>query len=212
MLIEAWLYAVAHAAEWLGALEGHGRLVGVALGLGILLGVPSGIWTSRSRLVAAIVIPSLNAVRVVPSLAILFLTLPYLGLTFKASAFALTVLALPPILINTDAAFRNLPRDVVEAALAMGMTPAQLLRRVEIPLAFPVVMTGIRTAAVEVVASATLAAFIGGGGLGIYITRGLAMYSIPILLVGAIPVALLALGVDWGIAIFVRSKIQGGER
>jgi osmoprotectant transport system permease protein len=129
----------------------------------------------------------------VPSLAILFLALPYLGTGFRPALFALVVLAFPPIIINTYAGIRNVDRAVVEAAFGMGMEPNQVLRQVELPIALPAVIAGVRTAAVEVIASATLAAFIGGGGLGDFITRGFAVYEPRIMLVGAIPVALLAL-------------------
>ena len=103
------------------------------------------------------------------------------------------MLALPPVLINTDAAFRGIDHAIREAAFGMGMTSWQVLRRVEIPLALPVVVAGIRTAAVEVIASATLSAFVGAGGLGLYVIRGFALYDNSILLVGAVPVAVLAL-------------------
>jgi osmoprotectant transport system permease protein len=105
----------------------------------------------------------------------------------------LTVLAVPPVLINTYAGIHNVDRAVVEVARGMGMEPNQVLRQIELPIAFPAMIAGIRTAAVEVIASATLAAFIGGGGLGDFVTRGFALYDPRIMLVGAIPVALLAL-------------------
>jgi osmoprotectant transport system permease protein len=105
----------------------------------------------------------------------------------------LIFLALPPVVINTDAAFRSLDPAILEAAQGMGMDAQQSLVRVQFPLALPVILTGIRTAAVEVIASATLAAFVGSGGLGIYVTRGFALYDYAILMVGAIPVALLSL-------------------
>ena len=192
-LIQAYIYGLAHNQELLGALLQHLRLVGVALGVGMAVCVPLGVWTSRSEAVAAAVINTFNAVRVIPSLAILFLAIPYFGLTFTAAAIALTILALPPILINTDTAFRTIDAAIREAAFGMGMNQWQVLWRVETPLAIPVILAGIKTAAIEVVASATLAAFIGAGGLGIYVTRGFALYDNSILLVGAIPVALLAL-------------------
>lgn len=193
MLVEAYYYAVSRGDEVLVALGQHLLLVAVALGIGIAVCVPLGVLTSRSRTAALTIINAANALRVVPSLAILFLAIPYLGLTFASSALALTILALPPILINTDAAFRTIPAAINEAAYGMGMTNAQVLWRVQIPLALPVIVAGIRTATIEVIASATLAAFIGGGGLGIYITRGFALFDNSILLVGAISVAGLAL-------------------
>jgi osmoprotectant transport system permease protein len=193
MIAQAAQYALSHRAELFDALGRHLELVGVALAIGIVVCVPLGILTARSRWASLIVTNSFNALRVIPSLAILFLALPYFGLTFTSSAIALTLLALPPILINTDAAFRSIDPAVREVAYGLGMTPRQVLRWVEFPLALPVIIAGIRTSAVEVIASATLAAFIGAGGLGLYIVRGFAMYDISILLVGAIPVALLAL-------------------
>ncbi len=193
ILFDAFQYAAARSDEWLRALEQHLVLVAVALAIGIALCVPLGILSSRSKSVSFAVINSANGLRVIPSLAILFLAIPYFGLSFTAAALALTLLALPPILINTDAAFRTIPAAIKEAAYGMGMTSRQVLWRIELPLALPVIVTGIRTATIEVIASATLAAFIGGGGLGIYITRGFALFDNSILLVGAISVALLAL-------------------
>lgn len=193
VLIDAFQYAAARADELRAAFGQHLLFVAVALSIGILVCVPLGIWTSRSRAASFGIINGANGLRVIPSLAILFLAIPYFGLSFAAAALALTLLALPPILINTDAAFRGISPAVKEAAYGLGMTGRQVLWRVELPLALPVILAGIRIATVEVIASATLAAFIGGGGLGIYITRGFALYDNSILLVGAISVALLAL-------------------
>lgn len=194
-------YASSHSAELMGALEEHLALVAVALFASTVICVPLGIWTAHSRgksfqQIALLVMNGINSLRVVPSLAVLFLIVPYLGLSSTSAAVALIVLAMPPILINTDAAFRGLDPAILEAARGMGMASRQMLWRVELPLALPVVLTGIRTAAVEVISSATLAAFVGSGGLGIYITRGFALYDYAILLVGAVPVALLTLAAE----------------
>src|SRR5262245_11486769 len=123
VLIDAYNYALSRGDELARAFGQHLLLVGVALGFGILLCVPLGILSSRSKSAAFGVINGSNALRVIPSLAILFLALPYFGLSFTSAAIALTVLALPPILINTDAAFRAVPAEVKEAAYGMGMTP-----------------------------------------------------------------------------------------
>ena len=122
--------------------------------------------------------------------------MPILGTGFVPSLFALTLLALPPILINTCTAMRQVDPDMVDAARGMGMTRAQIMRRVELPIAMPVIFAGIRTASVQVVSGAVLAAYIGGGGLGDFITAGIAMMAMPQLLVGAIPATLLAIGAD----------------
>lgn len=196
LLQEAYQYALEHQTELAGALIQHLRLVAVALGISILLCVPLGMWTARSRVAATTLINLFNGLRVIPSLAVLFLAIPYFGLSFTSAALALTLLALPPVLINTDAAYRTIDQAIREAARGMGMTANQILWRVETPLALPVIVTGVRTAATEVIASATLAAFIGSGGLGLYVVRGFALFDIAILLVGAIPVALLTLAVE----------------
>ncbi|MFV9505526.1 MAG: ABC transporter permease, partial [Oscillochloridaceae bacterium umkhey_bin13] len=134
--------------------------------------------------------------RLIPSLAILFLVQPYLGTGFAPALVALTVLAIPPILINVYAGMLGVERPSREAAEAMGMTARQQLLRIELPLALPAIIAGTRIAAVEVISSATLAAFIGAGGLGIFITRGFALFEPRIMLVGAIPIAVLALASD----------------
>lgn len=189
-------YALSHLNELAEATVDHLVLVTVAMFIGILICVPLGIWSARSRNASIVVINSINGIRVIPSLAILFLAVPYLGVGLDTAIVALTILAMPPILVNTDAAFRTIDPAIREAAAGMGMTSRQILFKVEFPLALPIILTGIRTATTEVIASATLAAFIGSGGLGIFIQRGYAMYRPSILLVGAIPVALLAVAAE----------------
>lgn len=194
LLHATWLYAQSHAAEFWGALADHLLLVAISLSISMVISIPIGIWSSRGQRTA--VIDALSTFRVVPSIAVLFLAIPFFGLSQTSAIIALTLLAFPPILINTDAAYRTISPAIREAAVGMGMTAAQVWRRVETPLALPVMLAGIRAATVELVASATLAAFIGVGGLGLYVVRGFALYDISILLVGAIPVALLALFID----------------
>ncbi|MBD2088933.1 ABC transporter permease [Microcoleus sp. FACHB-1515] len=202
---EAYAYAAANAGELVAAFRQHLLLVLLPLSIGLLLGLPLGLWSARSRTAATVFINSFNALRVVPSLAILFLAIPYFGLSFWSAAIALTLLVMPPILISTDVAFRNIDPMIREAAFGMGMNRQQVLRLIEIPLALPVVLAGIKTAMVEVIASATLAAFIGAGGLGTFIVRGFSLYDNAILLVGAIPVALLALLAETSLSWLQRS-------
>jgi osmoprotectant transport system permease protein len=193
LFIAAYQYFLDNQARFWEAMSRHLALSLSALAISVMVGVPLGIWISRRERAAELVISGFGALRLVPSLAILFLALPYLGTGFRPALLALTVLALPPVLINAYAGIRNVDRALVEAATGMGMQPAQVLRQIELPIALPAIIAGIRTAAVEVVASATLAAFIGGGGLGDFVTRGFALYDVRIMLVGAVPVALLAL-------------------
>jgi osmoprotectant transport system permease protein len=192
LLQETIAYAVDHLDELREATVEHLFLVTVALVISLLICIPLGIWTSRSARANTVIINTINGIRVIPSLAILFLAVPYMGVGLDTALVALTVLAMPPILVNTDVAFRTIDPAIREAATGMGMTPSQVLRRVEFPLAMPVILTGVRTSTTEVIASATLAAFIGAGGLGLYVQRGYAMYQPSILLVGAIPVAIMA--------------------
>lgn len=191
--MEAYQYFLDDQSRFWRATGQHLALSLTALIIAAAVCIPLGIWIARRATVAQVVINSFNALRVLPSLVILFLALPYLGLGFRPSLVALTVLAFPPVLINTYAGVRGVERSVVEAARGMGMSQRQVLWRVELPLALPAMLAGVRIAAVEVIASATLAAFIGGGGLGDYITRGFALNETAIMLVGAVPVALLAL-------------------
>ncbi|WP_204138605.1 ABC transporter permease [Halomicronema sp. CCY15110] len=190
---QAWAYAIDNSDKFIAALQQHLLLVAVPLTIGILFGLPLGWWSAQSKTVSTVVINGFNALRVIPSLAILFLAIPVLGLSFASAAIALTLLAMPPILISTDIAFRTIAPAIQEAAVGMGMGKPQILRQIEIPLALPVIIAGIKTATVEVIASATLAAFVGAGGLGDFIVLGFAAYDPAILLVGAVPVALLAL-------------------
>ncbi len=201
---QAWTYAGRHQDDFTSAMTRHLELVAIALAVGIVVCVPLGVLTSRSRIASVTIINGFNALRVIPSLAILFVMLPITGLSLTSALIALTILALPPILINTDAAFRTIDPAIREAATGMGMSRGEVLRRIEFPLALPVMLAGIRIATVEVIASATLAAFIGGGGLGVFITRGFALYDPAILLVGAIPVAVLAFFAEAGLGLLQR--------
>jgi osmoprotectant transport system permease protein len=175
------------------ALSTHLTLSLTSLAIAVAVCVPLGIWIARRAGAASVVINVFSALRVIPSLVILFLALPYLGLGFWPSLVALTVLACPPVLLNTYAGLRGVDPATVEAARGMGMSPGQSLLRVELPLALPAIIAGIRTAAVEVIASATLAAFIAGGGLGDYLQRGFQLNEPSFMIVGAVAVALLAI-------------------
>jgi osmoprotectant transport system permease protein len=205
----AFDYALAHRAELGDALGRHLVLVSVALAAGVALCAPLGALTARSRLASTAFLNAFGALRVVPSLAILFLAIPYFGLSVASALVALAVLACPPILVNSDAAFRSVDPAVREAALGVGMTKWQALASIEVPLALPKILAGIRIAAVEVIASAALAAFVGSGGLGVFVVRGFALYDTSILLVGAVPVAGLAIAAELGFGALERALGRG---
>lgn len=211
MLEAAFSYALANRAMFADALSTHVRLSLLALAIGAALCIPLGVYVARRRPLSRELLALFSGLRVIPSLAILFLAVPYLGLGFLPALVALALLGCAPILINTEAAFRGVDPAVVEAALGMGMDARQVLWRVELPLAAPVLVAGVRTAAVEVFASATLAAFIGGGGLGDFISRGFALFEPPVMLVGAISVAILTLAVE-GVLAGVQRLVEAQSR
>jgi osmoprotectant transport system permease protein len=177
-------------------LEMHVLLSLTALAVAFAIGIPLASYAAGRPAARALTLGTAGALRVLPSIAVLTLTLPYLGLGFRPALLALVVLALPPIVVNTELGLRAAPAATIDAARGLGMTGREIRRRVEWPLALPLVIAGARTAAVEVIASATLAAFIGGGGLGDFIVDGLATDDAAELLLGALSVAALALAVD----------------
>ncbi len=197
LLLQAWDYATRHQDRFWRNTTIHIDLSLLAVGIGVLVAIPLGILLTRHRRAAFVVINVAAMGRTIPALAILALLLPILGIGFLPALVALTLLAIPPILTNTYVGLTQVDPDALEAARGMGMSTWELLGKIELPLVMPVVFAGVRTSAVQVVASATLATFIGGGGLGDFIQAGIAMNETSELLVGGIPVALLALGTDW---------------
>jgi osmoprotectant transport system permease protein len=179
------------------ALQNHLWLTGVALGAVLLIALPLGLLLTRQRRFANAAMAIVNILRTVPSLALLVIMLPLLGTGFLPSVVALTLYGLP---LNTYTGLTEVDADIVDAARGQGFSDRQVMTRIEIPLALPVIFAGIRTAAVQIVSAATLAAFIGGGGLGELITAGMANFNFPQLIAGAVAVALLALAVEIGFA------------
>jgi osmoprotectant transport system permease protein len=188
----------------------HLGLSAAALLLGALIAIPLGLWLERHRRWAETVIRLLGLLQTVPSLALLAFMIPLLGVGAVPAIVALWLYSLFPIVRNTYTGVRDADPRAVEAATALGMTPGQILRQVRLPLAAPVVMAGLRTAAVITVGTATLAAFIGAGGLGEPIVTGLQLADSAMILSGAIPAALLALVVDGALGLVERSLRPAG--
>jgi osmoprotectant transport system permease protein len=212
MLIDAWNYILTNPTQFWRALGVHIALSGSALLIAALVSIPAGIAAARRDRLSLAVVNVANVGRTLPSLAVLALVMPLLGTGFAPALFALTLIALPPIVTHTVAAMRGVDADAIDAAIGMGMTRSDLLWKVELPMALPVIFAGLRTAAVQVISGAVLAAFIGGGGLGDFITAGIAMMAAPQLLVGALPVALLALGADFLFGALQRRMTPQGLR
>jgi osmoprotectant transport system permease protein len=178
----------------------HLALSGAGLALGALVAIPLGLALERRRRLAEPVIRAVGVTQTIPSLALLAFTIPFLGVGRVPAVVALWVYSLFPILRNAYTGVRDAHPQAVEAATALGMTPVQVLAQVRLPLAAPVIMAGIRTAAVLTVGTATLAAFIGAGGLGEPIVTGLQLADTRMVLSGALPAALLAVAVDLALA------------
>ena len=204
LLAESWTFVLDNQERFREAVAVHLRLSFGALAIAIAIFVPLGVAIARGGRSAGPVLGVIAAARVIPSLAVPFLLLPFMGLGVWPALVALVLLAGPPLVLNTDAGLRAVDPAVLEAARGQGMTEPQVLFRVQFPLALPTVVGGVRSAAVEVIGSATLAAFIGAGGLGQFITSGLTLLDYPLLLVGAVPVTLLALAAESSLALLER--------
>jgi osmoprotectant transport system permease protein len=188
----------------------HIELSVIALLIAIAIALPVALAIRNTSLGAALAVNLGNIGRAVPSLAILALCQPFLGFGFDTALVALTALAIPPILINASTGLREVSRDVIDAARGMGLSEGQILTRIQVPVAAPVIFAGIRTSAVQVVASATLATFIGGGGLGDLIVEGTQRNDAAILLAGSFSVAVLAIITEVGFGALERAMTPRG--
>jgi osmoprotectant transport system permease protein len=180
----------------------HLFLVGIAMGIAAALAIPTGILLTRRTFLQQWVLGFANVMQTVPSLALFgfLIPLPFLGGIGKHTAIvALVLYALLPILRNTLTGILGVDPAVRESAIAMGMTGRQLLWEVELPLATRTILAGLRIATVTTIGTATIAAAIGGGGLGVFIFRGLASVDTTLLLAGAVPAALIAVAADRGL-------------
>ncbi|HEX6216132.1 MAG TPA: ABC transporter permease/substrate-binding protein [Vicinamibacterales bacterium] len=197
-------FVAAHRAELLARLGEHVVLVAVSTLLAAVIAIPLGIIAARRPPLSRPIVAFANLAQTIPSLALfgLLIPLPLLGgIGTRTALVALTVYAVLPILRGTITGIQGVPAPVVECAVAMGLTPRQVLRRVEGPLALPSIVSGLRVAVVIGVGTATIASAIGAGGLGDFIFRGLAMVDGTVILAGAMPAALLAIVADGVLAL-----------
>ncbi len=197
--IQFWEYVISHPAQMVTAIYEHlVLLVALPVGLAILIAVPLGILCTRNRRVANILLGVAGVMQTIPSLALLsFMVMIGLGIGFKPAIVAIFLYAILPVLRNTYIGIESVDPFMKKAARGMGMTDLQCLMQVELPIAVPVILAGVRTSATTSIGTATLAAFVGGGGLGGLIVTGLRMLRNHIVLAGAVPAALLALLVDF---------------
>jgi osmoprotectant transport system permease protein len=186
----------------------HLILVIISLAIAISIGLPAGIFITRQPKLAAPILGLANAIQTIPSLAIFgfLISVPFLGGIGKIPAIvALTLYALLPIIRNTYIGINSINPAIKEAGIGMGMTDQQLLLQVEIPLALPVILAGVRVATVISVGIATIAAAVGGGGLGVFIFRGISTVNNELILAGAVPAAVIALSADFGLGLLEKN-------
>lgn len=188
----------------------HIELSLIALVIASAIFIPLGILFARWKGGGSTAVGVIASLRVIPSLALIFLFYPWLGLGYKPALLALTILAGPPLILNTFAGMRSVDASILEAARGVGMNPAQVFFKVHLPLALPVIIAGMRSASVEIVASATLASFIGVRTLGQYILTGISLLDTTYLLAGGLLIVALVLSAEillGGIARLVRVPV-----
>jgi len=202
-------YIIDNRADVLVRTIQHMGLVAVSVGIAVGVGIPLGVLIARKSVLRGPILGLANVMQTIPSLALFgfLLAVPLIGLGAKNAIVAMVVYSLLPIIRNTFTGIDGVDPAIGEAARGLGMTDLQLLRIVELPLAAPVMLAGIRVAAVMGVGIATIAAAIGAGGLGVFIFRGLAMVDNRVIMAGAIPAAMLALLVDGGLH-FIERKLD----
>ena len=194
---ESWLsYYISKKDYFFKIFYEHLWLIFVALFFALFTAIPISLWASYNVRVEKTVFFIVNTLQTVPSLALLAILIPILGIGFFPAVVALFVYSLLPIIRNTFEGIKNIDRIFIEAGAGIGLNSWQILRYIQIPLALPTVLAGVRTSAVIVVGTATLAAFIGAGGLGDPIFRGIATLNSKLIFLGAIPACLLAIVID----------------
>ena len=190
----------------------HVTITAIAVSISTLIGVAIGIWITRHKKAASPVIGIAGILYTIPSLALFGMLIPFIGIGIKPALIALILYSQLALIRNTYVGIVHIDSAVREAGKGMGMSGWQFLRMVELPMALPVIMAGIRTAAVMNIGTATIAAYIGAGGLGWLIFRGIASVNTEQIIAGAVPVTLLAIGVDYLFVLLERVLTPVGLR
>lgn len=194
-----------HSADYI-------KISAAAIALAMLISIPLGVAVARRPFLAFLAVNLSGLMRAIPVIAFLAAVWPFLGFGFKPAFVALTVLGIPPILLNTYTGIRSIDPATIDAARGIGMTNWQIITRIQTPLVLPIIAAGVRTSAVQIVATATLAAIIGAGGYGEYIYLGLRQFDTTQLLAGSLPVAILALLIELLMSWLERALTPRGLR
>lgn len=216
-LVESTLAWLTDPSHWAGPagiparLGEHLALSAVSLAIAMAIAIPIGIWIGHTGRYASLAVNTANVWRALPSLALIGIVLPItaaidpqLGFKVYPTLIAMIVLAVPPILVNTQTGVAGVDRDLVEAGRAMGMREGELVRGLELPIALPAILAGVRSAAVQVVATLTLGAIFGSGGLGRYLVEGIAQRDDGMTFGGVVLVTVLALAVEGSFVLLLR--------
>jgi osmoprotectant transport system permease protein len=193
---QLWTYIADNREQIFLLLGQHVEFSLLSVALSILIAVPLGLACRASRLAAQILLNAVSVIYTIPTLALFGLMIPLLGIGWVPAIAAIVLYSLLPIAQNTYTGLLAVPTDARDAARGMGMSGAQILLRVEIPLALPLIFAGIRVATVNAVGMVTIASFIGAGGLGDLIFRGISTVSTVVVITGSVPVLVLAVGAD----------------
>ena len=205
-------FVASPGADYSGHTVQYLTLCGASLAAAVVIGVAAGTLAAGRPAFAFVATNLSGMMRAIPIIAFLAFAIPYLGLGFIPAFVALTVLGIPPVLLNTSAGLRGVDPAAVDAARGMGMTNRQIAVRIQAPLVLPVIASGARTSAVQIIATATLAAIIGAGGYGDYILSGLYQVDMTQILAGTIPVSVFALGAELGLGAAERALTSPGLR
>jgi len=203
-------YVLDPANDYLGHAIDYLKICSLSILVAIIIGVTLGALVSRNALLAFLALNVSGLLRAIPIIAVLILFVPIFGIGLLPAILALIVIGIPPILLNTYTGIRGIDPATIEAAKGMGMTTIQIATRIQAPLVTPLVAAGIRTSAVQIIATATLAAFIGAGGFGDYIVDGFNVFNNTELVVGAVSVAILAVLVEVFMSLLQRAVTPEG--
>lgn len=211
MFLQIIQYFQTNSGEYWTAVEQHLFLSFSSLIIALIIAFPLGYLGSKNKIIATFCTSFAQILRIIPSLALLFILIPFIGTGVVPALLALIVLALPPLVVNIILGFNEVPSVYSEVGLSLGMNNLQLLKQVSLPLALPYILNGIKLALVEVIASASLAAYIGAGGLGSLIMTGLGLYKMQYVVIGGVSVAILSL-LAMFIFDFIIKKVRNDEQ
>lgn len=211
MLTQIIHYFQTSSSEYWGYVGQHLMISLTALIISLIIALPLGYLGSRNKTVATFCQTFSQLLRIIPSLALLFILIPFIGTGVVPALIALVILALPPLVVNTILGFNEVSPILKEVGLSLGMNQKQILKQISLPLALPYILNGIKLALVEIISSATLATYIGAGGLGTLIFTGLGLYKMQYVVIGAVSVALLSL-LSMSLMDFAIRKVSANDK